>query len=161
MTDDDVMPRIMRAIEAGRGGDVEGARAELAGSGTRSARTATRSTAASSPTTSPTSRTTSPTSWHGTCARSRPSPTSPTNGRRATTPRCRCGASCPSLHLNVADDLRRLGDPDGSREHLALAVAAVDALPDDGYGDTIRSGIRNVELALAAGSREPLSTHHN
>lgn len=47
----------------------------------------------------------------------------------------------PSLHLNVGDCYRRLGHPDRAQEHLDRGIAALDALPDDGYGRMIRAGL--------------------
>jgi hypothetical protein len=55
----------------------------------------------------------------------------------------------PSLHLNVADDCRRLGRLDDARRHLGLAEAALPDLPDGGYGDLIRSGIARLRERLA------------
>lgn len=66
----------------------------------------------------------------------------------------------PSLHLNLADDHRRLGDEAAAREHLALARGALDALPEDGYRATIEAGLGHVADALAAGSTAALATHH-
>ncbi|RLP86210.1 hypothetical protein EAD89_21845 [Micromonospora sp. BL4] len=54
----------------------------------------------------------------------------------------------PSLHLNLADDHRRLGHTALAREHLALAERFVGRLPDDPYGEMIRAGIRGVTEAL-------------
>ncbi|MGW3613319.1 hypothetical protein ACWD6N_26085 [Micromonospora sp. NPDC005163] len=54
----------------------------------------------------------------------------------------------PSLHLNLADDHRRLGNTALAREHLALAERFVGRLPDDPYGEVIRAGIRNATEAL-------------
>ena len=62
----------------------------------------------------------------------------------------------PSLHLNLADCLRRLGDAPGARQHLARAEASVDELADDGYGRLVRTGLAHVRGALEAGSTEPL-----
>ncbi|SDX41208.1 hypothetical protein SAMN05660209_00435 [Geodermatophilus africanus] len=62
----------------------------------------------------------------------------------------------PSLHLNLADCLRRLGDAPGARQHLARAEASVDELADDGYGRLVRTGLWHVQEALEAGSTEPL-----
>ena len=62
----------------------------------------------------------------------------------------------PSLHLNLADCLRRLGDAPGARQHLAQAEASVDELADDAYGRMIRAGLWHVREALDAGSTEPL-----
>lgn len=65
----------------------------------------------------------------------------------------------PSLHLNLADDHRRLRAPDRAREHLAAARAHLADLPDDGYGSVVRGGIDHVGAALDAGSTSPLPTH--
>ncbi|MET8307468.1 hypothetical protein [Micromonospora sp. NPDC005173] len=54
----------------------------------------------------------------------------------------------PSLHLNLADDHRRLGNNTRAREHLALAERFVGRLPDDPYSEVIRAGIRNATEAL-------------
>ncbi|KXK61712.1 hypothetical protein AWW66_11940 [Micromonospora rosaria] len=62
----------------------------------------------------------------------------------------------PSLHLNLADGYRRLGEVGSAREHLDLARETVDDLPDDGYGTMIRAGIGNLAEALDTGSRAPL-----
>jgi hypothetical protein len=47
----------------------------------------------------------------------------------------------PSLHLNLGDAYRRLGDAPGACHHLERARATVDRLPADGYGRMIRAGI--------------------
>ncbi|MDP9792862.1 hypothetical protein J2S43_001374 [Catenuloplanes nepalensis] len=47
----------------------------------------------------------------------------------------------PSLHLNLADCHRRLGDPGAAREHLEAARSRLGALGDDDYGNLIRSGL--------------------
>ncbi len=65
----------------------------------------------------------------------------------------------PSLHLNLADDYRRLGDFDSAAEHLAAARSYVDALADDGYGAGVLGGIDNVATAIATRSTERLATH--
>ncbi|WP_018255895.1 hypothetical protein [Salinispora mooreana] len=65
----------------------------------------------------------------------------------------------PSLHLNLADDHRRLGDPARARKHLAQAQSLVTHLPDDQYGGMIRSGVHQVSEALAAGSTQRLDSH--
>lgn len=65
----------------------------------------------------------------------------------------------PSLHLNVADGYRRVGDFAAAREHLSLATEFVGVLDDDGYGQTIRGGIANVSAALDARSTERLPTN--
>ncbi|MGY1814356.1 hypothetical protein [Blastococcus sp. SYSU D00820] len=47
----------------------------------------------------------------------------------------------PSLHLNLGEDHRRLGDLAAARHHLELGRQAVAALPDDGYGAMITGGL--------------------
>jgi hypothetical protein len=42
----------------------------------------------------------------------------------------------PSLYLNLAEDYRKLGEPDAAREHLARAAELADGLPQNGYGDS-------------------------
>ncbi|MFF0345600.1 hypothetical protein [Kribbella sp. NPDC004875] len=64
----------------------------------------------------------------------------------------------PSLHLNLADDYRRLADREKSAEHLRLAREHLPKLPDGGYGDLIRSGVQHVADALSAGSVQRLET---
>jgi hypothetical protein len=56
----------------------------------------------------------------------------------------------PSLHLNLADCHRKLGDPGRAREHLELARAGIGALGDDDYGRLIRGGLERLERELAA-----------
>ncbi|MFC4105593.1 hypothetical protein [Micromonospora zhanjiangensis] len=56
----------------------------------------------------------------------------------------------PSLHLNLGEDYRKLGDLGRAREHLALAEAAAPVLGDDGYGEMIRSGIARLAESLDA-----------
>jgi hypothetical protein len=57
-------------------------------------------------------------------------------------------AMYPSLHLNLADCHRRLGDLAAARAHLALGQAAAGALPDDGYGQLIRGGLDRLAARL-------------
>jgi hypothetical protein len=64
----------------------------------------------------------------------------------------------PSLHLNLADCHRRLGDPTRAREYLAEAERSVDALADDEYGRMLRGGLQHVGDALDAGLTEALPT---
>ncbi len=56
----------------------------------------------------------------------------------------------PSLHLNVADNLARLGRSDDALAHLALAEIALPILPDDGYGAMIRGGITRLKARLGS-----------
>ncbi|MGY1605013.1 hypothetical protein [Geodermatophilus sp. SYSU D00815] len=62
----------------------------------------------------------------------------------------------PSLHLNLADCHRRLGDPDTARAHLAAAESLVHVLADDGYGRMLRGALQHVRDALDAGSTDRL-----
>ncbi|MBW0102188.1 hypothetical protein [Pseudonocardia sp. KRD291] len=55
----------------------------------------------------------------------------------------------PSLHLNLADVYRRLGDRDRAGEHLDRAREAIGTLGDDGYGRMIRDGITRCAARLA------------
>lgn len=64
----------------------------------------------------------------------------------------------PSLHLNLADCHRRLGDPARARDHLTQAERSVEALTDDDYGRMLRGGLQHVRDALDAGSTDRLPT---
>ncbi|WP_329435013.1 hypothetical protein [Streptomyces albidoflavus] len=55
----------------------------------------------------------------------------------------------PSLHLNLADNYRRLGSFDAAAEHLDLARTYAPALPADAYGDTLRTALDEVAEAVA------------
>jgi tetratricopeptide (TPR) repeat protein len=50
----------------------------------------------------------------------------------------------PSLHLNLAENYRKLGDWDAAREHLAQATEFARALTENGYGNVIRRGIASL-----------------
>lgn len=50
----------------------------------------------------------------------------------------------PSLHLNLSECYRKLGDLDRAREHLQHAHATIGVLGDDGYGQLIRDGLEQV-----------------
>ncbi|MEV0357419.1 hypothetical protein AB0H71_15285 [Nocardia sp. NPDC050697] len=54
----------------------------------------------------------------------------------------------PSLHLNLADDYRRLGSFAPAAAHLALARQHAPALGPDPYGDLIRGAIDGVGAAI-------------
>jgi hypothetical protein len=58
----------------------------------------------------------------------------------------------PSLHLNLADVMRRTDDLDGARKHLQLARQASDALANDNYGQMIRDGIERLAKRLEQAS---------
>lgn len=47
----------------------------------------------------------------------------------------------PSLHLNLAECHRKLGDIDQAREHLRRGQTIVGTLPEDGYGRTIKDAL--------------------
>lgn len=57
----------------------------------------------------------------------------------------------PSLHLNLADCHRRLGDLGRAREHLRQAQSGIGALGDDAYGHLIRDGLDRLTRQLAPG----------
>lgn len=54
----------------------------------------------------------------------------------------------PSLYLNTADNLRRLGAFDAAAEHINNADRHASALSADAYGDTIRTAICEVRQAI-------------
>jgi tetratricopeptide (TPR) repeat protein len=54
----------------------------------------------------------------------------------------------PSLHLNLGECYRKLGDYDQARRHLEAGLAAIDALPDDGYGRMISGGLERLAQRL-------------
>jgi tetratricopeptide (TPR) repeat protein len=56
----------------------------------------------------------------------------------------------PSLHLNLADVLHRVGQIEEARKHLKQAQQSVDALTDDAYGQMIRGGIERLAARLQA-----------
>ncbi len=47
----------------------------------------------------------------------------------------------PSLYLNIAKCYEDMKDVDNARKNYQLAHSFANALPDDGYGNMIRSGI--------------------
>ncbi|MFH8380529.1 hypothetical protein ACH4E7_06255 [Kitasatospora sp. NPDC018058] len=54
----------------------------------------------------------------------------------------------PSLHLNLASDHLKLGEPDLAREQLERAVRSLDALPEDAYGAGIRAAVDELRQRL-------------
>ena len=54
----------------------------------------------------------------------------------------------PSLHLNLGECYRKLGDLERAREHLLLAQEALGALGDDDYGRLIRDGFARLTESL-------------
>lgn len=56
----------------------------------------------------------------------------------------------PSLHLNLGEDHRKLGDLAAARRHLELGGRAAGFLGDDGYGAMIKGGLAGLADRLAA-----------
>jgi len=56
----------------------------------------------------------------------------------------------PSLHLNLADNYRRLGSFDAAERHLNAARKHAPSLPDSPYGEMIRTATDEVTEAVAA-----------
>lgn len=54
----------------------------------------------------------------------------------------------PSLHLNLASDHLKLGEPDLVREQLERAVRSLDALPEDDYSAGIRTAVDELRQRL-------------
>ncbi|MGW2467092.1 hypothetical protein [Streptomyces bauhiniae] len=59
----------------------------------------------------------------------------------------------PSLHLNLADNYRRLGSFEAATEHIDAARSHAPNLPDTPYGDLIRGAIQGVAEAIAGRDR--------
>lgn len=60
-------------------------------------------------------------------------------------------ALLPSLHLNLGECYRKLDQHDHAREHLQLGRGAIDDLPADEYGDTIRGALADLAGRLDHG----------
>ncbi|WP_174189082.1 hypothetical protein [Nocardia barduliensis] len=60
----------------------------------------------------------------------------------------RVDAFYPSLHLNLADDYRRLSSFGAAQREIEAARARLHLLTDDGYGATIRTAVDEVESAI-------------
>ncbi|WP_151483361.1 hypothetical protein [Streptomyces albicerus] len=54
----------------------------------------------------------------------------------------------PSLHLDLSECYRKLGDLDRAREHLQRAQETIGTLGDDEYGQLIRNGLEQVAERL-------------
>ncbi|MFE9787209.1 hypothetical protein ACFYO7_17680 [Nocardia salmonicida] len=65
----------------------------------------------------------------------------------------------PSLHLNLADNFRRLGAFPAATRHLEAARERLDILPDDDYGALIRGACTGVAAAIAAEDTTRRPTH--
>lgn len=59
----------------------------------------------------------------------------------------------PSLHLNLGECYRKLGDYEQARQHLAAGQGALDILPGDGYGRMISGGLRRLAERLSERDR--------
>ncbi|MET9964459.1 hypothetical protein ABZZ80_00660 [Streptomyces sp. NPDC006356] len=55
----------------------------------------------------------------------------------------------PSLHLNLADNYRRLGSFDAATEHMDAAKEHAPNLPQDAYGALIRTALDEVAEAVS------------
>ncbi|KQR96162.1 hypothetical protein ASG12_18305 [Williamsia sp. Leaf354] len=74
------------------------------------------------------------------------------------------GAFYPSLHLNIADNLRRLGSFDAAADHLDAARARAGALSDlgpeqSGYAEMMTTLIDDIGVMIRDRSSEARSTH--
>jgi hypothetical protein len=56
----------------------------------------------------------------------------------------------PSLHLNLGECYRKLGDLDRARDQLQRGQAAVVALGDNGYGQMIKRGLDRLDERLTS-----------
>ncbi|MDT0453154.1 hypothetical protein [Streptomyces hesseae] len=59
----------------------------------------------------------------------------------------------PSLHLNLADNYRRLGSFGAASEHINAAKEHTANLSEDPYGDLLRGAIHEVAEAIAGRDR--------
>lgn len=57
----------------------------------------------------------------------------------------------PSLHLNVGECYRKLGDLGRARQHLQLARASIGALGDDAYAELVKGGLERLAEQLTCG----------
>jgi hypothetical protein len=57
-------------------------------------------------------------------------------------------AFLPSLHLNLADDYRKMGDFQKARQHAEAGLALSGSLGVDAYGQTIRAGLIRVDAQI-------------
>jgi len=54
----------------------------------------------------------------------------------------------PSLHLDLGEDYRKLGDLPAARRHLELGQESAAALGDDGYCRMTRGGLERLAARL-------------
>ncbi|MER5550438.1 hypothetical protein ABT001_01885 [Streptomyces sp. NPDC002793] len=59
----------------------------------------------------------------------------------------------PSLHLNLADDYRRLGSFEAATGHIEAARTHAPSLPQDSYGDLLRAAVGEVAEAITRRDR--------
>lgn len=57
----------------------------------------------------------------------------------------------PSLHLNIGDAYRKLGQLEDAARHCAAGLAAASALDDDGYGALVRGGLERLARRVEGG----------
>ena len=60
----------------------------------------------------------------------------------------------PSLHLNLADNYRRLGSFEAAQREIDAARRCLDVLADDAYGTIVRDGVAGVAAAIEARSTD-------
>lgn len=60
----------------------------------------------------------------------------------------------PSLHLNVGDAWRRLGDRDRALRHAGHGLQRAGLLGEDGYGGTVRAGLERLRARSAGGAND-------
>ncbi|AWO84452.1 hypothetical protein DLJ61_13885 [Gordonia terrae] len=65
----------------------------------------------------------------------------------------------PSLHLNLADDHRRLGSFEAARRHLDEALRTAAELPEGPYGSMIRDLIEDIAGAVERRDRTARQSH--
>ncbi|WP_433015792.1 hypothetical protein [Kribbella sp. CA-294648] len=64
----------------------------------------------------------------------------------------------PSLHLNLADNYRRLSSFEAAATHLAAAQAQAHHLPQNPYGNLLRTAIHEVATAITHQDPTPRPT---
>ncbi|MEV5885073.1 hypothetical protein AB0L74_20480 [Streptomyces sp. NPDC052020] len=65
----------------------------------------------------------------------------------------------PSLHLNLADDYRRLGSFDAAAQHINAAQQHAPDLPQDAYGALLRTAIERVAEAITQRDTAKRASH--
>lgn len=70
-------------------------------------------------------------------------------------PGLRIAGFYPSLHLNLADDYRRLGSFEAAARHIEAARTHAPSLSDDPYGRLVRRAVEEVAEAIAHRDRTP------